>query len=101
MNTSAVNTVAQKTRPQNKALISKAAPVPAFSNSNLFFQNEAAEWVARHPFIQSLALPKFEEITADLAKHILAHFNSKNRRIKKGKKSKFNFNWDMLKQYKK
>lgn len=89
MNTSTVNTVAQKTRPQNKALISKAAPVPAFSNSNLFFQNEAAEWVARHPFIQSLALPKFEEITADLAKHILAHFNSKNRRIKQAKVRKF------------
>ena len=89
MNTSTVNIVAKNTGPLNKALISKPAPVPAFSNSNLFFQNEAAEWVATHPFIQSLELPKFEEITAELSKHILAYFNGKNRRMKQAKVRKF------------
>ena len=89
MNTSTVNTVAQKTRPQNKAPISKQAPVPAFSNSNLFFQNEAAEWVATHPFIQALFLSGAEGITAEVAKHILANFNDKNRRMNPGKVRKF------------
>ena len=89
MNTSTVNIVAKKTRPQNKAPINKQAPVPAFSNSNLFFKNEAAEWVATHPFIQTLFLSGAEKITAELAKHILANFNTKNRRINPGKVRKF------------
>ena len=89
MSTSTVNTVTKKTRPQNEAPISEQAPEPAFSNSNLFFQNEAAEWVATHPFIQAFFLSGAEEITAEVAKHILAHFNSKNRRIKQAKVRKF------------
>lgn len=89
MTTSTANTVTKKTRPQNEAPISEQAPEPVFSNSNLFFQNEAAEWVATHPFIQAFFLSGAEEITAEVAKHILAHFNSKNRRIKQAKVRKF------------